>query len=165
MGRVPRTQRCAQTTVKQRTVGSKQKVWNTERGTESGARVKREWKMVANERRLLRKKLDKEMRFYRLAAREKEPTNGLLRAVRQAMKIPLKEIAAMMAIGESNVFEMEEREETGAIELRSLERMAEAMGCKVVYGVIPANGMTLEELAEGRMWRDVLGSGVSGSAG
>jgi DNA-binding Xre family transcriptional regulator len=151
--------------VKQRTVGSKQKVWNTERGTESGARVKREWKMVANERRLLRKKLDKEMRFYRLAAREKEPTNGLLRAVRQAMKIPLKEIAAMMAIGESNVFEMEEREETGAIELRSLERMAEAMGCKVVYGVIPANGMTLEELAEGRMWRDVLGSGVSGSAG
>ena len=146
-------------------MGSKQKVWNTERGTESGARVKREWKMVANERRLLRKKLDKEMRFYRLAAREKEPTNGLLRAVRQAMKIPLKEIAAMMAIGESNVFEMEEREETGAIELRSLERMAEAMGCKVVYGVIPANGMTLEELAEGRMWRDVLGSGVSGSAG
>ena len=42
--------------------------------------------MVAIERKLLRKKLDKEMRFYRLAAREKNPTNGLLSAVRQALE-------------------------------------------------------------------------------
>ena len=121
--------------------------------------------MVASERRLLRKKLDKEMRFYRLAGREKEPTNGLLKAVRQALKVPLKEIAGTMAIGESNVFELEEREETGSIMLRSLQRMAEAMRCKVVYGVVPANGKTLEELAEGRMWRDVLGSGANGVGG
>ncbi len=124
---------------------------------QKSAGVEREFEMVAMERKALRKKLDKEMRFYRLAGREQEPTNGLLRAVRQALKIPLKEIAGMMAIGESNVFELEEREETGSITLRSLGRMAEAMGCKVVYGVVPANGMTLEELAEGRMWRDVLG--------
>ena len=90
--------------------------------------VEREREMVANERRLLRKKLDREMRFYRLAAREKDPTNGLLRAVRQALKIPLKEMAGMMGIGESNVFELEEREETGSIMLRSLERMAEEIG-------------------------------------
>jgi DNA-binding Xre family transcriptional regulator len=127
--------------------------------------VERELEMVADERRLLRKKLDREMRFYRLAAREKDPTNGLLKAVRQALKIPLKEIAGMMAIGESNVFELEEREETGAITLRSLRRMAEAMGCKVVYGLVPRNGKTLEALAEERLWRDVLGSGVSCAGG
>jgi len=32
--------------------------------------------------------------------------------------------------------------------LRSLGRMAEAMGCKVVYGVVPINGKTLEYMAE-----------------
>ncbi len=106
----------------------------------------------------MRKKLDKEMRFYRLAGREKNPTSGLLRAVRQALKVPLKEVAGRLEVGESNVFEMEEREEKGSITLRSLGRMAAAMGCKVVYGIIPANGKTLEEMAEERLWRRVIGS-------
>ena len=118
--------------------------------------------MRVTDRKLLRRKLDKEMWHYRLAAREKEPTSGLLRAVREALRIPVKEIAGRMGVVRSAVFDLEEREETGSIMLRSLERMAEAMGCKVVYGVVPANGKTLEELAEDRMWRDVLGSGVSG---
>jgi hypothetical protein len=43
--------------------------------------------------------------------------------------------------------------------------MAEAMGCKVVYGLVPLNGKMLEELAEERMWRDVLGSGAGGVGG
>ena len=121
--------------------------------------------MRVTDRKLLRKRLDKEMWHYRLAAREKDPTNGLLRAVREALRIPVKEIEGRMGVGRSAIFDLEEREETGSIMLRSLERMAEAMGCKVVYGVVPANGKTLEALAEERMWRDVLGSGVSGSAG
>jgi hypothetical protein len=90
--------------------------------------------MMANERRLLRKRLDKEMLHYRLAGREKDPTNGLLKAVREALRIPLKEIQERMGVGRSAVFDLEEREGTGSIMLRSLERMAEAMGCKVVYG-------------------------------
>jgi transcriptional regulator with XRE-family HTH domain len=117
------------------------------------------------ERKLLLRKLDKEMRNYRLAAREKNPTNGLLRAVREALRIPFKEMSERTGVGRKAVFELEEREETGAIMLRSLGRMAEAMGCKVVYGVVPLNGKTLEDLAEERLWRDVLGSGASGVSG
>jgi transcriptional regulator with XRE-family HTH domain len=119
--------------------------------------------MMANERRLLRKRLDKEMLHYRLAGREKDPTNGLLKAVREALRIPLKEIQERMGVGRSAVFDLEEREGTGSIMLRSLERMAEAMGCKVVYGVVPLNGKTLERLAEERMWKDVLGDKAAGS--
>jgi hypothetical protein len=127
--------------------------------------VERELKMRAMERKLLRKRLDKEMRCYRLAGREKEPTGGLLRAVREGLRIPVKEIEEKLGVGRSAVFDLEEREETGSIMLRSLERMAKAMGCKVVYGVVPLNGKTLEALAEERMWREVLGSGVRNSAG
>jgi transcriptional regulator with XRE-family HTH domain len=121
--------------------------------------------MVATERKLLRKKLDREMRFYRLAGREKNPTSGLLRAVRQALKVPLKEVAGRLGVGESNVFEMEEREETGSITLRSLGRVAAAMGCKVVYGIIPANGKTLEAMDEERLWKEVIGSGEGNGEG
>jgi hypothetical protein len=112
--------------------------------------------MVATERKLLRKKLDREMRFYRLAGREKNPTSGLLRAVRQTLKVPIKDVSARMGIGVSSVFDLEEREGTGSVTLRSLGRMAEAMGCKVVYGIVPANGKTLEALEEERLWKRVL---------
>jgi transcriptional regulator with XRE-family HTH domain len=115
--------------------------------------------MVETERKLLRKKLDKEMRYYRLAGREKDPTNGLLRAVREALRIPLKEMMERMGVVRSAVFDLEEREETGSITLRSLGRVAAAMGCKVVYGIIPANGKTLEAMDEERLWKEVIGSG------
>jgi hypothetical protein len=125
----------------------------------------REWAMKAMERKVLLRKLDKEMRHYRLAAREENPTNELLRTLRKVLRVPMKEMAGKMGIVESTLFQLEGREGTGSITLRSLGRMAEAMGCKVVYGVVPLNGKTLEELAEERMWRDVLGSGVSGAGG
>jgi hypothetical protein len=38
--------------------------------------------------------------------------------------------------------------------------MAQAMGCKVVYGIVPNRGKTLEELAEKRLWAEVLGTGT-----
>ena len=131
----------------------------------SGAWVEREWAMRAMERKVLLKKLDKEMRHYRLAAREENPTNELLRTVRKVLRVPMKEMAGKMGIVESTLFQLEGREGTGSITLRALGRVAESMGCKVVYGVVPANGKTLEELAEERLWRDVLGSGVSGASG
>jgi hypothetical protein len=124
-----------------------------------------EWAMRAMERRVLLRKLDKEMRYYRLAAREENLTSELLRTVRKVLRVPMKEMAEKMGTVESTVFQLEGREGTGSITLRSLEQMAEAMGCKVVYGVVPLNGKTLEQLAEERMWRDALGSGVNGASG
>jgi hypothetical protein len=35
--------------------------------------------------------------------------------------------------------------------------MAKAMGCKLVYGIVPENGKTMEALAEERLWASVLG--------
>jgi predicted DNA-binding mobile mystery protein A len=110
--------------------------------------------MRASERKLARKKLDEEMRPFRRAMREKDPTNELLRAVRHALQIPVAEIAHKMGLRRSSgVFDMESNEASGAITMRSLERQAEAMGCKVVYGIVPEGGKTLERLAEERYWK------------
>lgn len=113
--------------------------------------------MREKDRRVARKKLDIEMKPYRWASREKNPTNELLRAVRLALGIPIKEIVEKMGIGRSSVCELERRELRRAITLESLGRMAAAMGCRVVYGVVPLNGKTLEQLAEERLWKEVLG--------
>jgi|ERR1039458_485425 transcriptional regulator with XRE-family HTH domain len=121
------------------------------------------WTMREMERKLARKKLDVEMRPYRRAGMEKNPTNGLLRAVRQALRVPVPEIAKKMGVNRSVVFYLEAREHTNTITLRSISRMAQAMDCKVVYGIVPMGGKTLEELAEERLWAAVLGVGKTGN--
>jgi transcriptional regulator with XRE-family HTH domain len=98
----------------------------------------------------MRRALDREMRPFREAAKEENPTRPLLRAVRQALGIPVAEIAEELEVRPSVVFALEESERKGTISTRSLRLVAEAMGCKVVYGIVPEGGKTLRELAEER---------------
>ncbi|MGC1463786.1 MAG: hypothetical protein WA802_16405 [Terracidiphilus sp.] len=104
----------------------------------------------------MKRKLDEEMRPFRQAGRVLSPINGLLRATRTVLRIPVAEIAANAEINRSVLFDLERRELKGAITLRSLSRMAEAMGCKLVYGIVPRYGKTLEQLMEAREWRKAL---------
>ena len=114
--------------------------------------------MRERERKLARKRLDVEMQPYRRAGMAKNPTNQLLRAVRQALRVPVAEIAEKMGVNRSVVFDLEAREPKNTISLKSMSRMADAMGCKVVYGIVPVRGKTLDELAEERLWASVLGN-------
>jgi hypothetical protein len=113
--------------------------------------------MREKERKLLRKRLDVEMRPFRRAGHDKKSTSGLLRAVRLAVRVPVKEIAGKMGVHRSGVFALEVGEVGCSISLKSMSRMAEAMGCKVVYGIVPKDGRTLDELEEMRLWAAVLG--------
>ena len=119
--------------------------------------------MFQEDWRQLRKRLDEEMWHFRRAGKKPGATNGLLRAVRQSLQIPMAEIEQKSGVLRSNVANFEKRELERTITLRSLGRMAEAMGCKVVYGVVPVNGKTLEDVAEERLWRKVLGTGNEGT--
>jgi transcriptional regulator with XRE-family HTH domain len=119
--------------------------------------------MREEQREFARKRLDRELRFYRMAAREKHPTRELLRAVRQVLGLKVEEVARGARVNRSVIFQLEESEKRGTISLRAMVRIAEAMGCKVVYAVIPREGQTLEEMAERRKWERLLGNRDTGS--
>jgi hypothetical protein len=112
--------------------------------------------MRERERRLLRKRLDVELRPYRQAGKELNPTNGLLRVIRHALGVPAAEIAEKMGVCQSVVFDIEARELSNAVMMQSIERMARAMGCMLVYGIVPEHGETLENLSEERLWKETL---------
>ena len=112
--------------------------------------------MAERERKLARRRLDEEMQPYRRAGIRKDPTNGLLRAVRRALGLPMAEIAGKMGVSESAVFRFEAIEGKGSIKLSTISRVAEAMGCKLVYGIVPKGGRTLDWLAEKRLWENIL---------
>jgi transcriptional regulator with XRE-family HTH domain len=104
-----------------------------------------------------RRSLDKELRFYRMAGREKNPTQELLRRVRQVLGVPVAEVAKALKVNRSVIFRLEQSEARGTISMRAMSRVANAMGCKVVYAVIPCDGKTLEEMADRQRWIKLLG--------
>jgi len=106
--------------------------------------------MREEERGLARRKLDRELRLYRLAGKEKSPTQVLLRMVRQVVGIPISEVARKAGMDRSAVFRLENGEARLSITLRSMKRIADALDCKVVYGLVPRDRGTLEEIAERR---------------
>ena len=106
---------------------------------------------------MLRRRLDVGMRPFRRAVRAKEAIGGLLRAVRLSLRIPVAEIAERLGVNRSTIQDMEAREERGGVTLATMSRVAEAMGCEFVYGIVPEGGKTMEELAEERLWAGVLG--------
>ena len=62
---------------------------------------------------------------------------GWLRTVRRAVGITVAEVARRMGVVGSEVYRAEYAEERGVIELQTLRRAAEALGCDLVYGLAP----------------------------
>jgi hypothetical protein len=57
-----------------------------------------------------------------------------------------------MGVNRSVLFRLEGSEARGTISLRAMTRVAQALGCQVVYALIPSDGTTLEEMADRRKW-------------
>jgi predicted DNA-binding mobile mystery protein A len=77
------------------------------------------------------------------------PQRGWLRAVREALGLTLEQIGRSISTGRANVQFFENAEANDKITLHSLRRVAEAMGCELVYAIVPKSG-TIQELAERR---------------
>lgn len=71
---------------------------------------------------------------------------GWLRAVRQAVGVPVEVLARRLGVTRDDIFRMEKAEWGGRILLDTLTRAATAMGCEVVYALAPREG-SLADLA------------------
>lgn len=82
----------------------------------------------------------------------KRPAQGWLRAVRGALGLGQQEVARKLGIRRQSFAELEAAEERGAVTIASLERAAEAMGCELVYYLVPREpfASTYGELARPR---------------
>lgn len=99
-----------------------------------------------------RRQLDEVLLAMRAARRTMTKANRLvkqgnwLRMVRQAIGMPAKEVAQRLGINKWGVFRLEKAERSSSIQLASLKRAADALGCELVYALVPRAG-SLEDLA------------------
>lgn len=68
------------------------------------------------------------------------PPGGWLRPVREALGITQAQLARRLNISRQSVQDFEHAEAEGRITLESLNRLARALDCRLVYAVIPENG-------------------------
>jgi predicted DNA-binding mobile mystery protein A len=97
-------------------------------------------------RQRARRDLDENLRVFQ-GKRIRRSRWGWLRGVRQALGMRVGEVAKRLKVVQSEVYRLEMAEVRDSITLRRLRAAAAAMGCELVYAVVPVNG-TLEDLAE-----------------
>ena len=65
------------------------------------------------------------------------PPKGWLRAIRDALGMTTAQYARRLGVSQPRIIELEKSEMTGRVTVHTLERAAEALGCRLVYVLIP----------------------------
>jgi predicted DNA-binding mobile mystery protein A len=110
-------------------------------------------------RELRLRQLERSLAPFEAAKQEVRPKGGWLRAVREALGLSLESVGRSIGTGRQRVKAFEDAEATDRITLRSLKKVAEAMGCELVYALVPKSGSITnlsEERARSEATRRVL---------
>ncbi len=99
-------------------------------------------------KQLFRSQLDQQLKPLKRLTPTR-PKNGWVRAVRTALGMSGRQLADRIGIKQPAVAALERSEARGAITLRTLERAAEALDCRVVYALVPLEG-SLEDIVRRR---------------
>jgi predicted DNA-binding mobile mystery protein A len=81
--------------------------------------------------------LDKRFATLRPLIRNPRPPKGWLRAVRDALGMTTAQLARRIGVTQPRIIELEKAEISGTVTLHSLQRAAEALGCQVIYALVP----------------------------
>jgi predicted DNA-binding mobile mystery protein A len=101
-------------------------------------------------RNLRLKQLDRTLEPFRAAAQVPRPPKGWLRAVREATGISASEVARCLKTSRQLPLQLEKAEAEDRITLRSLRAAANALGCELVYALVP-KAHTFTDLVEEKM--------------
>jgi predicted DNA-binding mobile mystery protein A len=81
------------------------------------------------------------------ARNTRRPSRGWLRSIREALGLSLEQVGRKSRNTRQDVLAFEKAEASDRITLASLRKIADAMGCNLVYALVPKEG-TIEQLAE-----------------
>ncbi len=76
------------------------------------------------------------------------PSEGWIRTVRKALNMSGAQLGRLMGITRAAVSNTEKAELSGGVTIKTMQQMAEAMGCRFVYAVVPEKD--IEEMVRKR---------------
>lgn len=84
-----------------------------------------------------RRSLDEKLKAFRQTRTVINPKAGWIKAIREALGMTSQQLADRMGIQQSGVILLEQREVEKKVTLETLQRAAQAMGCELVYALVP----------------------------
>jgi predicted DNA-binding mobile mystery protein A len=81
--------------------------------------------------------LDQRFSSMRPLAKSPRPSKGWLRAIRNALGMTSAQLARRLGVSQPRIIELEKSELSGTVTLNTLQRAAEALGCRLVYVLVP----------------------------
>lgn len=97
---------------------------------------------MKNKNKLARIKLDSKFDKFRTLDFE-VPKQGWVKAIREALGLTTTQLAKKLGVKQPRVFKIEKEE--SSLSLNSLQEVADALDCKLVYALVPKT--SLEEMA------------------
>ena len=81
--------------------------------------------------------LDSRFASLRAFSNAQRPPKGWIRAIRDALGMTTAQYAKKLGVSQPRIVELEKSEQSGGVTLNTLQRAAEALGCRLVYVLIP----------------------------
>ena len=106
---------------------------------------------------------DELLRPFRRIAHTSAPRNGWVRTIREALEMSTTQLAARLHVTRQSIEGLERNEASGKITLERLNKLAEAMNCRVVYALVPEQPLAAIQRDRARMITDALMKPVSHS--
>jgi predicted DNA-binding mobile mystery protein A len=84
-----------------------------------------------------RRALDDRLTPLRRNEELRAPSAGWIKAIRQALGMTTAQLGRRIGVSQPRVVELEQAEADRSVTLKSLERAAEALNCRLVYALVP----------------------------
>lgn len=81
--------------------------------------------------------LDKRFSTLSALAKLQRPPKGWVRAIRDALGMTTAQYARRLGVSQPRIVELEKSEQNGNLTLNTLQRAAEALGCRLIYVLVP----------------------------
>ena len=77
------------------------------------------------------------------------PPTGWIKAIRTAIGMSMQQLGMKLSVSKQAILDIEKREKSGSITIKSLKEIARALDMQLVYGFVPNDG-SLDALIEKR---------------
>jgi predicted DNA-binding mobile mystery protein A len=104
-------------------------------------------------KKLRLRQLERALLPFAQARQSPRPRAGWLAAIREARGVPLRELAMTLGVTPQAIQKLQVSEASESISLRRLREVAEAMGCDLVYALLPRNGKLTDASEERKRQR------------
>lgn len=75
------------------------------------------------------------------------PSEGWIATTRKALGMPAAQLARRLGVTRARISEAEKAEPSGGVTLKTMRAVAEAMGCRFVYTIVPLDGSVEKAIA------------------